>query len=102
MKCDQLFRKRGLPARARAPETVVDLDVTALRPSTFCQAAFLKRVDGLKLSRAYDLLRLAGGRTTDEEIRKATRDRVKKHRSKKKTPRRGAAFRYIDPCNGIR
>src|SRR5271165_2937576 len=37
--------------------------------------AFLKRVNGLKLSRAYDLLRLAGGRTTDEELRKATRDR---------------------------
>ena len=37
MRCDQLFRKRGLPARARAPETVVDLDVTALRPSTFAR-----------------------------------------------------------------
>jgi hypothetical protein len=48
---------------------------------------FLKKVQGLKLSRAYDLLRLAGGRTTDEEIRKATRDRVKKHRASKKLPR---------------
>jgi hypothetical protein len=47
--------------------------------------AFLKKVHGLKLSRAYDLLRLAGGRTTDEELRKETRDRVKKHRDKKKT-----------------
>ena len=28
-------------------------------------------------------MRIAGGRTTDEEIRKATRDRVKKHRAKK-------------------
>lgn len=45
--------------------------------------AFLKRVDGLHLSRAYELMRLAGGRTTDEAIRKDTRDRVKKHRDKK-------------------
>jgi hypothetical protein len=45
--------------------------------------AFLKRVDGLKLSRAYDLLRLAGGRTTDEELRQETRERVRKHRAKK-------------------
>ena len=49
--------------------------------------AFLKRVDGLKLSRAYDLMRLAGGRTTDEELRQETRDRVRKHRAKKKTPK---------------
>jgi hypothetical protein len=45
--------------------------------------AFLKRVNGLKLSRAYDLLRLAGGRTTDEELRQETRERVRKHRAKK-------------------
>ena len=48
--------------------------------------AFLKRVNGLKLSRAYDLLRLAGGRTTDEELRKDARERVRKHRAKKKLP----------------
>src|SRR5213080_498342 len=39
--------------------------------------AFLKLVDGLKLSRAYDLLRLAGGRTTDEELRNEARDRAR-------------------------
>jgi hypothetical protein len=49
--------------------------------------AFLKRVDGLKLSRAYDLLRLAGGRTTDEELRQDARERVRKHRAKKKLPK---------------
>jgi hypothetical protein len=49
--------------------------------------AFLKRVNGLKLSRAYDLLRLAGGRTTDEELRKDARERVRKHRAKKKLPK---------------
>jgi hypothetical protein len=46
--------------------------------------AFLKRVNGLKLSRAYDLMRLAGGRITDEQLRQETRDRVRKHRAKKK------------------
>jgi hypothetical protein len=48
--------------------------------------AYLKRVDGLKLSRAYDLLRLAGGRTTDEELRKETRERRRKSRAKSKKP----------------
>jgi len=48
--------------------------------------AFLKRVNGLGRSRAYDLLRLAGGRTTDEELRKDARERVRKHRAKKKLP----------------
>jgi hypothetical protein len=48
--------------------------------------AFLKRVVGLKRSRAYDLMRLAGGRVTDEELRKETRERVRKHRAKKKLP----------------
>jgi hypothetical protein len=45
--------------------------------------AFLKRVDGLKLSRAYDLMRLAGGRTTDEQLRQDARDRQRKSRAKK-------------------
>jgi hypothetical protein len=46
--------------------------------------AFLKRVDGLKLSRAYDLMRLAGGRITDEKLREEARDRQRKSRAKKK------------------
>jgi hypothetical protein len=62
------------------------LEAKGLHPAVKDFEAFLKRVDGLKLSRAYDLLRLAGGRTTDEEIRKDTRERVKKHRAKKKLP----------------
>jgi len=49
--------------------------------------AFLKKLQGLKLSRAYDCMRIAGGRATDEEIRKETRDRVKKHRASKKLPK---------------
>jgi hypothetical protein len=63
------------------------LEAKKLHPAVKDFEAFLKRVDGLKLSRAYDLMRLAGGRTTDEEIRRETRDRVKKHRSSKKLPR---------------
>jgi hypothetical protein len=50
--------------------------------------AFLDKVKGLKRSRAYDLLRLAGGRTTDEELKKDARERQRKSRaSKKKLPR---------------
>src|SRR5215813_10310703 len=48
--------------------------------------AFLKRVKGLGRSRAYDLLRLAGGRTTDEELKKDQRERKRKSRAKKKLP----------------
>jgi hypothetical protein len=48
--------------------------------------AFLKRVDGLKLSRAYDLMRLAGGRTTDAELREDARERQRKSRAKRKLP----------------
>jgi hypothetical protein len=46
--------------------------------------AFLRRVDGLKLSRAYDLLRLAGGRVSDEQLREEARNRQKKSRENKK------------------
>jgi hypothetical protein len=45
---------------------------------------FLKPVVGLGLSRAYDLMRLAGGRTTEEELRKEARERQAKSRAKKK------------------
>lgn len=59
------------------------LEAKELHPAVKDFEAFLKQVDGLKLSRAYDLLRLAGGRTTDEELKAATRERVKKHRAAK-------------------
>ena len=39
------------------------LEAKKLHPAVKDFEAFLKKVDGLKLSRAYDLLRLAGGRT---------------------------------------
>ena len=52
------------------------LEAKKLHPAVKDFEAFLKRVDGLKLSRAYDLLRLAGGRTTDEELKKDARERA--------------------------
>jgi hypothetical protein len=46
--------------------------------------AFLKQVKGIEKTRAYDCMRIAGDRTTDEEIRKETLNRVKKCRDNKK------------------
>ncbi len=63
------------------------LDAKKLHPAVEDFEAFLKEVDGLGLSRAYDLMRLAGGRTTDEELRKETSDRVERHRARKKLSR---------------
>ena len=74
-----------LVSRSRAVGLLL-LEAKKLHPAVKDFEAFLNKVQGLKLSRAYDLLRLAGGRTTDEEIRRATRERVKKHRSSKKQP----------------
>jgi hypothetical protein len=62
------------------------LEAKKLHPKVADFEAFLKRVDGLKLSRAYDYLRLAGGRVTDEELREEARDRKRKSRAKKKLP----------------
>jgi hypothetical protein len=62
------------------------LEAKKLHPAVKDFEAFLGKVQGLKLSRAYDCMRVAGGRTTDEEIRQATRDRVEKHRASKKLP----------------
>jgi hypothetical protein len=42
---------------------------------------------GLKLSRAYDLLKLAGGRATEEELRKDARERKQKSRAKANLPK---------------
>lgn len=62
------------------------LEAKKLHPKVKDFDAFLKKVHGLKLSRAYDLLRLAGGRTTDEELKKENRERQQKSRAKKKLP----------------
>jgi hypothetical protein len=60
------------------------LEAKKLHPAVKDFEAFLKKVQGLKLSRAYDLLRLAGGRTTDEELKKDARERQQKSRANKK------------------
>jgi hypothetical protein len=58
------------------------LEAKKLHPAVKDFEAFLKRVQGLHLSRAYDLMRFAGGRTTDEELREAARERQRKSRAK--------------------
>ena len=81
------------------------LEAKKLHPAVKDFLAFLKRVDGLKRSRAYDLMCVAGGQKTVEEIREATRQRVRRHRSTKMLPKPRAGvrrFRYTDPCNGNR
>ena len=67
------------------------LEAKKLHPAVKDFEAFLKRVDGLKLSRAYDCMRIAGGRATDEELRQESRDRVRKHRANKSLPKPAAA-----------
>jgi hypothetical protein len=72
-----------LVSRSRAVGLLL-LEAKKLHPAVKDFEAFLKRVDGLKLSRGYDLLRLAGGRTTDEELKKDARERQQRSREKKK------------------
>src|SRR5215467_9107236 len=62
------------------------LEAKKRHPKVVDFEAFLKRVNGLKLSRAYDLMRLAGGRVTDEELRQEARERQRKSRAKKRIP----------------
>jgi hypothetical protein len=60
------------------------LEAKKLHPSVKDFDAFLKKVKGLQLSRAYDLMRLASGRTTDADLKKDARERQQRHRDKKK------------------
>src|ERR1700730_4034001 len=60
------------------------LEAKKLHPQVKDFEAYLKRVHSLKLWRAYDLLRLAGGRTTEEKLRKEARERQQKPRAKPK------------------
>jgi hypothetical protein len=72
------------------------LEAKKLHPEEAFEA-FLKRVQGLKRSRVFDLMRLAGGRTTDEELKKATSACVKKHRASKKLPRPAPSLKKPEP-----
>jgi hypothetical protein len=60
------------------------LEAKKLHPKVKDFDAFLKKVKGLKLSRAYDMMKLAGGRTTDAELKKDARERQQKSRANKK------------------
>jgi hypothetical protein len=60
------------------------LEAKKLHPAKKDFEGFLRRVNGLHISRAYDLLRLAGGRTTDAELREDAAERQRKSRTKKK------------------
>jgi len=53
---------------------------------------FLKGVKGLHLSRAYDFMRVAGGRTTEEQLRQEARNRKRKSRNNKKAQQQPAAI----------
>jgi hypothetical protein len=67
------------------------LEAKKLHPEVKDFNAFLKKVNGLQLSRAYDMMRLAGGRTTDDELKKDARERQAKSRKKKKLPQFGSS-----------
>jgi hypothetical protein len=60
------------------------LEAKKRHPKTEDFKTFLKNVKGLGLSRAYDLMRLAGGRATDEQLRHEARNRQRKSRANRK------------------
>jgi hypothetical protein len=79
-----------LVSRARVVGELL-LEAKRLHPKTVDFEAFLKKANGLKLSRAYDYMKMVGGRKTDDEIRKArdelkaeNTERRRKARAKKK------------------
>jgi hypothetical protein len=61
------------------------LEAKKLHPKVKDFDAYLKRVDGLSLSRAYDCMRVAGGRVTDAKLKQDARERQQKSRTKRKT-----------------
>ena len=61
------------------------IDAHKRHPTTADFKSFLRQVDGLHLSRAYDFMRVAGGRITDEQLRGEARKRKRKSRAKKKS-----------------
>ena len=52
--------------------------------------AFVEKYVGLKKSRVYELMRIAGGKTTDETVKKKQRERKAKSRTKKKQSKSGS------------
>jgi hypothetical protein len=62
------------------------LEAQKLHPKVKDFKAYLAKVDGLKLSRVYDLLKLAGGRATEEELRKEAAERQRRKRERDRLP----------------
>jgi hypothetical protein len=74
------------------------LEAKKLHPRAEDFWQFVKKVQGLGQSRAYDCMRIAGGRTTDEELKKDNRERQQKSRAnKKKLPRPAPALKKPKP-----
>ena len=79
---DELFQKITVAVKVSRSKAVglLLLEAKKLHPKVKDFDAFLSRVEGLGRSRAYDLMNLARGRTTDEELKKDARDRQAKSR----------------------
>jgi hypothetical protein len=82
------------------------LEAKKLHPMVKDFDAFLKQVDGLQMSRAYEMMKLAGGRTTDEELRKEARERQQRKRerdrlSKAKQPKAAEPLRDVTESPGV-
>jgi hypothetical protein len=74
------------------------LEAKKLHPPVKDFEAFLKKVHGLSLSWAYDCMRIAGGRVTEEELRRDATDRQRKSRAnKKKLPKPAPALKKPEP-----
>jgi hypothetical protein len=71
-----------LVSRAKAAGLLL-LEAKKKHPTVKGFASYLQRVDGLALSRAYDFMRLAGGRVTDEQLRQEARERQRRLRAKR-------------------
>ncbi len=73
------------------------LEAKKLYPAAKDFVSFLEKVQGLRQSRAYELMAFAEGRITDEQIRERTRERVTKHRARKKLLRSVPTPKKPDP-----
>jgi hypothetical protein len=78
------------------------LEAKKLHPRSEDSWQFVKKVQGLGQSRAYDCMRIAGGRATDEELKKDARERQQRSRAnkKKKLPRPAPALKKPEPEPG--
>jgi hypothetical protein len=85
-----------LVSRSKAVGVLL-LEAKKMHPKVKDFESFLKQVDGLQRSRAYDLMRLAGGRTTDEELKKDARERKQKSRAKKVPPQPEPILKKPEP-----